>query len=704
MSTALSIKTKLVLLSSVALFTTVCVVALVSLWQFTVGTTAISTASGVMISGAVENVLKGKAHQQATEVQKIFTNGVSYSEALAEFASTIVQRSASNQMDMTVARSTLNEVLGRGLSKNAALLGTWAVLEPDVFGPDASFLGNVSLGANERGRFASYWNKFSGSVEDSPLSESLLKDSTIGPTGTPANYYVTCPRETLKVCISEPYMGEFAGKALLLTTISVPVLAGEKYVGAVGIDIPLDTLQRFAQDAIKDVYGGNGSMVISSSRGVIAADTRLVGKVGSVDSALIVTPSFVTANEIQRDGTDIIASVPVVMGNDLTPWRVSFYLPSDVINADAQRLSVISEEHRSAVLWKVTAIATLAVLLSAIIMWLAGTMLIEPIRRVAERLHEIASGDGDLTLRVVYARNDELGRLVVGFNSLLDKLQPIIKQIQDTIYETRDTANESLASASATNAGMQEQFREIDQLATASNEMSSTAQEVANNAAGAACAAQEVDRAAASGLSALQDSETEIALLAAQLQDAMGDVALLSQNSEQIETVLEVIRNIAQQTNLLALNAAIEAARAGESGRGFAVVADEVRTLASRTQDSVEQIRGVIEQLQSATLRVVQAMKNGQERAAVNTSDFAETAKVFQSIGRSMSLITERNLQIATAAEEQSVVAEEVSRNVANIRSVTEALSQKAEAAASISQRLDMLAAEQQATAGQFKT
>jgi methyl-accepting chemotaxis protein len=250
---------------------------------------------------------------------------------------------------------------------------------------------------------------------------------------------------------------------------------------------------------------------------------------------------------------------------------------------------------------------------------------------------------------------------------------------------------------------MQAQFKEIDQLATASNEMSATAQEVARSATGAADAAKNANDAAHDGLKAIKVSRGEITVLADQVSRSMDDVMALSINSAEIEKVLDVIRGVAQQTNLLALNAAIEAARAGESGRGFAVVADEVRTLASRTQDSVEQIRGVIETLQTVTLTVVDSMRDSQKRAVRNAAEFEITVDAFSKIGAAVSMITEKNLQIAAAAEEQSSVAEEVNRNISNIRSVTDSLSVRAETGAGICRRLDVLALEQQRLAAQFK-
>ncbi|WP_410896973.1 methyl-accepting chemotaxis protein [Pseudomonas guariconensis] len=250
---------------------------------------------------------------------------------------------------------------------------------------------------------------------------------------------------------------------------------------------------------------------------------------------------------------------------------------------------------------------------------------------------------------------------------------------------------------------MQQQQREIEQVATAANEMSATAHDVAHNAAQAAQAARGADQATREGLELVAATRQAIDRLADDMDTAMGQARSLAGRSEQIGSVLEVIRAIAEQTNLLALNAAIEAARAGEAGRGFAVVADEVRSLAQRTQVSVEEIRQVIEGLQQGTHDVVGAMNESQRQAQDSATRMEQALPALQRIGEAVAVISDMNLQIASAAEEQSAVAEEVNRNVAGIRDVTESLSGQADESARISQALNRLANQQQALMEQFR-
>ncbi|MGE8477378.1 MAG: methyl-accepting chemotaxis protein [Pseudomonas shirazensis] len=251
---------------------------------------------------------------------------------------------------------------------------------------------------------------------------------------------------------------------------------------------------------------------------------------------------------------------------------------------------------------------------------------------------------------------------------------------------------------------MQQQFREIDLVATASQEMTTTSHEVAQSAAQAANAVADVDAATQEGLRAISHTSDVIVQLARHLDQAQQDVSGLASSSDEIGGVLEVIRSIAEQTNLLALNAAIEAARAGESGRGFAVVADEVRHLARRTQDSVSEIRVVIEQLQAGTQVVVKAMQRSHAQATSSVEEVRRASKVLDDINGAVAVINDMNLQIASAAEEQSAVSEEVSKTVIAIGDVTKELATHSEHAATIGASLNALANDQQRLMSGFRT
>jgi methyl-accepting chemotaxis protein len=378
-------------------------------------------------------------------------------------------------------------------------------------------------------------------------------------------------------------------------------------------------------------------------------------------------------------------------------------VPEKVLVSRAEALKQQLDESNTTGTLMELGLGVLAALIGLLLVWLMARSVTRPILGVAHMLEDIASGEGDLTRRLAYDKQDELGQLAGWFNRFLDKLQPIIAEVKRSVQDARSTADQSSAIATQTSAGMEQQYRQVDQVATASHEMSATAQDVARSAAQAAHAARDADQATRDGLTVIGRTTASIDNLAADMSAAMVQVEGLAANSEKIGSVLEVIRAIAEQTNLLALNAAIEAARAGEAGRGFAVVADEVRNLARRTQESVEETRLVIEQLQSGTQEVVGSMNNSHRQAQGSVEQVGQAVTALRQIGDAVTVINDMNMQIASAAEEQSAVAEEINNNVATIRDVTESLSGQANESARVSQSLNSLANQQQSLMDQFR-
>jgi len=318
-------------------------------------------------------------------------------------------------------------------------------------------------------------------------------------------------------------------------------------------------------------------------------------------------------------------------------------------------------------------------------------------------LDDIAQGEGDLTRRLTSDRADELGSIAKGFNTFLAKLQAMITQVVASVQSVSDSSEHTADIAIRTNTGVHKQMAEIDQVATAVHEMTATAQDVARNATQAAQAASHADQAASQGMQIVRDTSTSIGALALEIGRAVGVVQTLAKDSENINAILTAIRGIAEQTNLLALNAAIEAARAGEQGRGFAVVADEVRNLAQKTQKATEEIQTMIQQLQQGTRDVVRVMEDSQNRTDESVQHAAKAAEALETITKAVSVINDMNTQIASAAEEQSAVADDINRNVINIGQVANEVAGGADESSAASADLTKLAEQQRRLINQFR-
>lgn len=327
--------------------------------------------------------------------------------------------------------------------------------------------------------------------------------------------------------------------------------------------------------------------------------------------------------------------------------------------------------------------------------------LMNSINAVKDAVHAIA--EGDLTVEVKLAAQDEMQLIATDINMMIEKINALIGQVISSANQVVISAEESVAASESTRDGVNRQNMELELVATAMNEMSVTVHEVANNAASTAEATRNADTEANNGRTVVSNTIQSINSLSNEMQQASNVIKELEQDSDNIGSVLDVIRGIAEQTNLLALNAAIEAARAGEQGRGFAVVADEVRTLASRTQDSTQEIQSMIEKLQNGARNAVKVMDTGMEQTEKTVTTAAAAGSSLEAITSAVEHITMMNEQIASAAEEQSSVAEEINRNVVNVRDIAERTAVNANQTASSSETLKGVASQLQNIVAGFK-
>ncbi|KRW59932.1 chemotaxis protein [Pseudomonas sp. TTU2014-080ASC] len=457
--------------------------------------------------------------------------------------------------------------------------------------------------------------------------------------------------------LTEPYVDSTTSETLISAV--VPLSDNGTILGAIGGDIRLNTIS----DAINTLdFNGAGYAFLMSKNGNIIAhpNHELDGKRYSelFDGQSPALTSDLT--DISAADKDLLVSFTPLTNLKGMDWYIGVVLDKSVIMAEANALS-----------WRAVIGTVLGVVISLFVLIALMNALLKPLAQLHNSLREVNSGQGDLTRRLPASGNDEISLLARDFNSFIETLQNLIRDVMGNSRQVRESTTLTSNAANQSASRLQQQMQELDQLATAMQEMASTAEEVARNAQSAAQAAVVANEQTENGVRVVSRSTEAIMNLAEEMNETSSSINELSKLSQNIESILSVITSIADQTNLLALNAAIEAARAGESGRGFAVVADEVRSLASRTQQSTQEIRQMIDQLQSGVRQAEARMQQSRDSASKTAEDASAANEMLTRIREAITRINDMNLQIATAAEEQSATTEEINRNTTNIRDIS---------------------------------
>ena len=375
----------------------------------------------------------------------------------------------------------------------------------------------------------------------------------------------------------------------------------------------------------------------------------------------------------------------------------------DGIEAQVAEVEANVKERMEGMVMSIVAIAVLVLLVIAVIGMLVANTILRPLHLMKANLDDIAAGDGDLTHRLAITSQDELGELAGSFNRFVDKIHAMVRQITEMTSQLTGLVAQVSEQAHRSEQAMERQRHETDQVATAINEMSSAAQEVARSAQGASVAAQKTDEEGQVAKRVVDGSIKQIHALVGDIRSSGTSLDSLQQDVASIVSVLGVIRSIADQTNLLALNAAIEAARAGEAGRGFAVVADEVRALASRTQQSTQEIQGMIDRLQQGTEEAVQAMRRSSDAGEGTSAQANQAGESLDAMAQLIGTINSMNAQIASAAEEQTAVAEEINRSVHQIAVAVDNVADETQLGAQTTRSLAQLGQRLGDLVGQFR-
>ncbi|HUE92258.1 methyl-accepting chemotaxis protein [Pseudomonas sp.] len=690
----LNIQWRISLLSGFCLLAVVVVLLGATLYQTHQNAELLKREGARMLGESAQARLEESAAAQGLRVERFFDEARLYGEGFANQVLQLREQSIEGLISAEQLRHKIVAKTQHALREKPQMLGIYVVLLPDALDDqDSRFVNQPAAAGNETGRFALYWSQSEpGQLAQAVLTEANITTNHAPPGKEPENAWYVCPMENGTPCVVEPYSVEVEGHNTLMSSISLPLIEEGKVLGVIGIDISLKSLQKLTETLGTDLYQGQGEISIVSASGLLAGHSASPDELGK---------PFATV-DYSTSALEVLQ--PLHPSNEGRSWELRIRVPHNVLQAPALDLQAQLDQKNRQATWQNLSLGIFASGLGLLLIRLTAVGITRPLLRVAEVLDAIVDGDGDLTQRIPNVRNDELGRLANGFNRFLEKLQPIVGEIQKVTRHTRDTADRGAMIAKEINAGMHRQHREVDQAATALQQISANAQAVAQSSSRAAESATAAEQASQKGLGVFDKTTECIARLDHGVELNLKDIQALAESSKQIGQVLDVICSIAEQTNLLALNAAIEAARAGEQGRGFAVVADEVRHLASHTQNSVGKIREVVETLQRLTHNVVESMQLSRNQARQSVELVAETHTALLTIGDAVAVIDQMNRQIASAAEEQCAVVEEITRRVRGIRDISEALTTRIEESSQMGQSLNDMASHQQRLVEHFRT
>ncbi|AHV37475.1 chemotaxis protein [Aeromonas hydrophila YL17] len=496
-----------------------------------------------------------------------------------------------------------------------------------------------------------------------------------------------------QLIVTAPYVSVTMQK--LVVTLSEPVRHQGELVGAVGANLALDKL---IDEVLAMQVQGEGYAMLLDSSGLIVGHPN---KELALKQIAELSPDLSAAtfqqwgrenNELHAatlDGRDVLLAVQPVAGTD---WLLAMVMYRDVLEAPLATL-----------LWQLVGLTLVLMLVFSALLTAMFKYLFADLGRVAGALHDIAHGEGDLTVHINTRSKDEVGQLAESFNQFVARLHGIVSRLRDVTVELAAQSRAQAAGAQSRSQRVRQQQDEIVMVATAVTEMASATQEIAGNAEFAATTSGDAVKLAVSGQSQVGQSQRSITGLADEVADASQIIVELDAHAQKISGILATISGIAEQTNLLALNAAIEAARAGEQGRGFAVVADEVRVLSRRTHDSTDEIQQMIETLQQTTRRAVGGMETSRQLAGTSVEDAESANQSLAQINEAIGSISDMATQIAAAAEEQTSVTSEISRNTENIRHVSQELAEQANQEAAQAAELKGLTERLEQEIGRFR-
>ncbi|WP_337073473.1 methyl-accepting chemotaxis protein [Aeromonas veronii] len=597
--------------------------------------------------------------------------------------------------ELRLSRPQVESLLGSSLQQASGISSIYAQFEPDGYdGEDGNWLGGASHSVAGKGSLEVYFTKDQGGAVaqqavDAAASEAKF-DTSLNEFGIRNSEWYLCGRDTRQPCLMEPYLYEISpGNKMLMTSLTVPVLRDGKFVGLAGVDMNLPIFQQLAENLGKSLYDNKADVTLVSKMGLIVGSNRYADKLGRPLKEVGLT--LPDGQPVSSD-SDFILHQPIRVEAANTQWWLMIKVPKALALGKAHAISnelgtLLVDAQRQ----QIIAMGGITLLVLGLLVWFIQTIT-APLSLISRHVGHLSSNEGDLTQQMEIDTHQELIDLGSQLNAFLGKLRGMVQMSKGIGQQVYQQAREMKHTADTMRSSLDEQNLELESVVSAMHQMSTTAVSVAGYAEQAAQESEAATHHINTAQQTLSNARNEIHTLVGDMHEADKAVALVAQRSTNISRILDVIRAIAEQTNLLALNAAIEAARAGDMGRGFAVVADEVRALATKTRESTDEIGQLIGSLQTEVSSSQRLMNTGIERS---TTTVQGTEQAFEALNRVVAQIQQIHdhiSQVATAAEQQSAVSDDINKNLMRIGDTANVIGQEASSSHQLSEALEQAA------------
>ncbi|WP_129141685.1 methyl-accepting chemotaxis protein [Modicisalibacter coralii] len=676
-----SLRTFVTLLAGACILTVVVALVVYSLFASSRSQSLVENQTRGLLERSIGARLAATAESQAERIKGRLERAFDQARNLSEINTMLGQQDDEGRQRLYLSRREVSYLVRQTVVDNPMLSDAYIGWEPDAFGSDSYYAGVEGLGYGEDGRFKPVWYRTDdGDVNVMPMGDELESETVLS-NGLREGEYYLCPRETLKPCSSDPARYEAGGETRMLTSFDVPVIVDGEFRGSAGVDIGVDFIQQLLGTANQSLYDGAGEMALIAPRGGITAFTghdEALGKpmAGALEEASVERIRQAQSGDSVYTTTDGNISLywPFEVAGIDKPWVLMVRLPQSVVMAGLNDLQMQLGAQRHASMLGMIAVGLAIAGAGLLASWLLGGRIARPLRQLAERMRDIASGGGDLTQRLPVRGRDETAELATQFNAFAEKMH-------DVLLEVRDSSDSVRVASAEIATGSQDLSARTESAASSIQESSASMEELTSTVEHTADSARQADQLAASA----SDVASRGGQVVSEVVQTMDEIEA---SSRQIAEIVTLMDGIAFQTNLLALNASVEAARAGEQGRGFAVVAGEVRQLASRSADASRQIKELIDASTAKT-------RSGAERVRTAGTTMDE---IVASVARVTDVLSEIN----AATREQSQGIGQVNQAVADLDRMTQQNAAMVEQTATAAEELKAQAQRLADTVGTF--